>query len=177
MRISIATCSLTSSLPSSEVESRSPSESPSPSDDSKYNEDIMRRHGNMSSIVSPQNHGMKRLKTAHILQLMPHDKFTLVTPHTDPKQPKPSIKPQNGLVHMFWPVILSSASSRRMDAHEKIQFVEKELSEGAISREGKDHSEYNIYICNYPKRPNLAQYGPLSLDTTTCLVWVMLGSI
>ena len=51
-----------------------------------------------------------------------------------------------------------------MNALEKIQYVEKELSERTISREGKDHFECNVCICNYPERPNLAQYDPLSLN-------------
>ena len=67
-------------------------------------------------------------------------------------------------MYEFWRVILSSTSSQKMNTEEKNQYVQKELSETAISREEKDHHEYNVCICNYPKHPNLAQYDPLSLN-------------
>ena len=51
-----------------------------------------------------------------------------------------------------------------MNALEKIQYIQNKLSERAISREEKDHFEYNVCICNYPEHPNSAQYNPLSFD-------------
>ena len=135
-----------SSLPLSVVDLRSPSNVLSLSEDGGYNEDIVRRHDAVVSIMLSQNYGMKRLKIAHILRLMPHGKFTLIIPPTDYTQPRPSIKPRNDLMHAFWHVILSSASLRQMNALEKIQYVEKEPNEIVILRERKDHFEYNVRV-------------------------------
>ena len=81
----------------------------------------------------------------------------------DYKQPKPNIQPWKDLMHEFWRVILS-ASLRKMNTEEKTEYIQKELNERAILREGKKHHEYNVRICNYPECPKLAQYDPLNID-------------
>ena len=151
-----------SAPPSAERNARSPSLLPPPLEEGD-DRGTVGRHDGVALIRSSTNHGMKRLKNAQILRLMQHDELTLVIPPTDYKQPKSSIQPRKNLMHEFCRVILS-ASARKMNTEEKEEYMLNELSLRSILRDRKEHHEYNVRICNYPERPKLARYDPLTID-------------
>ena len=94
---------------------------------------------------------------------MQDNEFTLVIPPADYKQPTSSIQSGKDLMQKFCRVILS-ASLRQMNIKGRDEYMQNKLSLRGISREGKEHHEYNVRICNYPERPQLSRYDPLRID-------------
>jgi len=102
--------------------------------------------------VSTSDHGMKRLRISHVLQLRVGDKFTLLVPPTDRRQHRSAIKPRNEVTNQFRNIIIANADTRNMSSDDKDDYFTKALQGRAIPRDGKDHHEYNVRITSHPER-------------------------
>ena len=91
-----------------------------------------------------------------------YDKFTLVVAKPDPeKKDIPNLQ-RTIMLKTMKPILMAGA--RGLNNDEKNEFYAERLRERCITRDGRDHYEFNLTITNYAERHLLARRGNTKAD-------------